>query len=88
LLDNFVAAMEREFRKLAGVIESCPVHEARDVISLLPSTGGRHAYNITKVQIEQLRETGLNWRAGIAGFLFVLSLDIDNENPISTSIID
>jgi hypothetical protein len=27
----------------------------------LPSTGGRPAYNISKVQIEQLRETGLKW---------------------------
>ena len=30
---------------------------------ILPSTGGRPAYNITKEQIEQLRETGMNWRA-------------------------
>ncbi len=30
---------------------------------VLPSTGGRPAYNITKEQIDQLRETGMNWRA-------------------------
>ena len=30
---------------------------------VLPSTGGRPAYRITKEQIEQLRETGMNWRA-------------------------
>ena len=59
LLDNLVAAMERELGKLAEVVESCPVDEAQDVISLLPSTGGGPAYNITKVQIEQLKETGL-----------------------------
>jgi hypothetical protein len=29
----------------------------------LPSTGGRPAYNVTKEQINQLRETGMNWRA-------------------------
>ena len=51
--------MERELGKLAEVVESCPVDEAQDVISLLPSTGGGPAYNITKVQIEQLKETGL-----------------------------
>ena len=28
----------------------------------LPSCGGRPAYRITKDQIEQLRETGMNWR--------------------------
>ena len=30
---------------------------------VLPSTGGRPAYNITKEQIDQLRETGMSWRA-------------------------
>ncbi len=61
LLDNLIAAMERELEKLAEVVDSCPTEEVRNVISLLPSTGGRPAYNITKVQIEQLRETGLKW---------------------------
>ena len=61
LLDNLVTAMELELGKCAEVIENCPVEEPRDVVSLLPSTGGRPAYNITKDQIEQLRETGLNW---------------------------
>ena len=61
LLDNLIAAMEREIEKLAEVVHSCPTDEARNVISLVPSTGGggRPAYNITKEQIEQLRETGL-----------------------------
>ena len=35
---------------------------------VLPSTGGRPAYNITKEQVEQLRETGMNWR-GVAKVL-------------------
>ena len=30
---------------------------------VLLSTGGRPTYNITKGQIEQLRETGMNWRS-------------------------
>ena len=59
LLDNLIAAMERELEKLAEVVDNCPTEEVGNVISLLPSTGGRPAYNITKVQIEQLRETGL-----------------------------
>ena len=51
--------MERELEKLAEVVDNCPTEEVRNVISLLPSTGGIPAYNITKVIIEQLRETGL-----------------------------
>jgi hypothetical protein len=61
LLNNLIAAMERELEKLAEIVENCPTEETRNVISLLPSTGGRPAYNISKVQIEQLRETGLKW---------------------------
>ena len=61
LLDNLIAAMEREIEKLAEVVENCPTDEVRNVISLLPSTGGRPAYSITKEQIEELRETGLTW---------------------------
>ena len=49
---------------------SFPSEVRRDVVSLLPSTGGRPAYNITKDQIEQLRETGMNW-CSIAEFLGV-----------------
>ena len=56
LLDNLVTAMEREIGKLSNVLESFPVEEPRNVISLLPSTGGRPAYNIAKDQIEQLNQ--------------------------------
>ena len=45
------------------MLDSCPTDEVRNVISLLPSTGGRPAHNITKEQIKQLRETGLKWRS-------------------------
>ena len=69
-LDKLVTAMEREIGKLSNVLESVPVEEPRNVISLLPSTGGRPAYNITKDQIEQLRETRLKW-CTIAEFLGV-----------------
>ncbi|XP_046839481.1 uncharacterized protein LOC124433742 [Xenia sp. Carnegie-2017] len=37
---------------------------------MLPSTGGRPAYDITKEKIELLRETGMNWKS-IAAFLQV-----------------
>ena len=53
--------MEREIEKLTEVVDSCRTDEARNVISLLPSSGGRPAYNITKEQVEQIRETGLKW---------------------------
>ena len=46
---------------ISEVVDSCPTDEVRNVISLVPSTGGRPAYNITKEQIKQLRETGLKW---------------------------
>ena len=49
---------------------SFPSEVRRGVVSLLPSTGGRVAYNITKDQKEQLRETGMNW-CSIAEFLDV-----------------
>ena len=60
LFDNLIAAMEREIEKLTEVVDSS-TDEVRNVISLLPSTGRRPAYDITKEQIEQLRETGLKW---------------------------
>ena len=34
----------------------------------MPSTGERPAFNITKEQIEQLKDTGMNWKS-IARFL-------------------
>ena len=70
LLNSLVIAMERELEELSEVVEHCPVESVRHVVSLLPSTGGRPAYNISKIQIEQLRETGLNWFS-IAEFLGV-----------------
>ena len=43
LIDNLVTAMEIELGKCAEVIENCPVEGTKDVVSLLPSTGGRPA---------------------------------------------
>ena len=39
LLDNLIAAMEREIEKLTEVVDICPTDEVRYVISLLSSTG-------------------------------------------------
>ena len=41
LLDDLIAAMEREIEKLTEVVDSCPINEGRNIISLLPSMGGR-----------------------------------------------
>ena len=62
--------MERELERLSVVMENSSVEERREVTCLLPSTGGRPAFNITKGQIESLRETGMNWKT-IAEFLGV-----------------
>lgn len=70
LLTDLIAGMENELEKLSQVVENHPVERKRDVTSFLPSTGGRPAFNITKEQIEQLRETGLNWK-NISEFLGV-----------------
>ena len=51
--------MKREIENLTEAVDICPTDEVRYVISLLPSTGGKPAYNIAKEQIEQLSETGL-----------------------------
>ena len=70
LVERLIFEMEMELEKVTLALETASVEESRDVISFLPSTGGRPAYNITKIQIEQLRETGLNWK-NIAFFLGV-----------------
>ena len=70
LLDSLVSSFERELTRLDEIVGSFPSEVRRDVVSLLPSTGGRPAYDITKDQIEQLRETGMNW-CSFAEFLGV-----------------
>ena len=59
---------------LNNLIEVIAMHatqvERREITSVLPSSGGRPAYSITKGQVEQLRETGMSWKS-IAEFLCV-----------------
>ena len=60
LLNNLMSGMERELERLSQVVEVSFSEESRNLISFLPSTGGRPAFLITKTQIELLRETGMN----------------------------
>ena len=71
LIHELIVKMEQELEKLAEVIEMGSTRtERREITSMLPSSGGRPPYNITKEQVEQLRETGMNWKT-IAEFLRV-----------------
>lgn len=68
LLSDLINGMETEHAKLSQVVETYPAQNMTHFPSTLPSTGGRPAFKITKVQIEQLRDTGMKWEA-IAKFL-------------------
>ena len=71
LLQDLVVAMEGELEKLSQVAESCPeLNTTINVCSTLTSTGGRPAFKLAKEQIEQLWDTGMNWKE-IANFLGV-----------------
>lgn len=70
LLNNVISGMERELGKLSELMQMSSAEERREVTCLLPSTGGRPSFNITKAQIEALRETGMNWKS-ISEFLGV-----------------
>ncbi len=70
LLSKLLSAMEEVLKKLSEITEPYPVRSINNVCPTLPSTGGRPAFNITKEQIEQLRDTGMNWQT-IANFLGV-----------------
>ena len=71
LLGELTDCMATLLRHASDIINasSYRVKEGRPV-PLSASTGGRPAYNISKEQIEQLRETGMNWRS-IAACLVV-----------------
>ena len=70
LLEMLLSGMEGEVEKIARVLETPTAERRREVTSFLPSTGGRPSYDITKEQIEQLRDTGMNWKS-IASFFGV-----------------
>ena len=67
-LNSLISGMEKELERFSEVVEMSSVQERREVTFVLPSTGGRPAFNITKAPIESLRETGMNWKT-IAEFL-------------------
>ena len=70
LIEELMNEIEKEVDKISAVLQSEERERRRAVTSFLPSTGGRPAYDITKDQIEQLRDTGMNWKT-IAAFLGV-----------------
>ena len=71
LLQDLVVAMEGELEKPSQVSEACPdANTTINVCSTLTSTGGRPAFKVKKEHIEQLRDTGMNWKQ-IANFLGV-----------------
>ena len=70
LLEMLLSGMEGEMEKIGRVLETPTTGRRREVTSSLPSTGGRPSYDITKAQIEQLRDTGMNWKS-IANFFGV-----------------
>ena len=71
LLQDLVVEMEGELGKLSQVSEQCPdANTAINVCSTLTSTGGKPAFKVEKEHIEQLRDTGMNWKE-IANFLGV-----------------
>lgn len=68
LLEELINGIETEMDNISSVLQSEDRERRRAVTSFLPNTGGRPAYHITKDQIEQLGDTGMNWKT-IAAFL-------------------
>ena len=65
LLERFIDILAVKLLKITSVLDalrSTYVAQHRH-LDVLPTTGGRPAYHITKEQIEQLCETGMSWRA-------------------------
>ena len=51
-------------RKMSDILNASRIRQKENPpLAFLASTGGRPAYIITKEMIEQLRETGMNWRS-------------------------
>ena len=64
LLSDLLTNLQNERARLSHVIETFPSeNKTVNFPSSLPSTGGRPSFNIKKAQIEQLRDTGMNWRS-------------------------
>ena len=68
LLSELLSAMESARIKLSEVLETLPAENLCNLPSILPSTGGRPAFDIKKEHIEQLRDAGMDWKA-ISRFL-------------------
>ena len=55
---------------------------------VLPSTGGRPAYNITKEQVKQLCETSMDWRGVAMGLLVGISVSTLYRKHIELNVAD
>ena len=64
LVEDLVSSSRQKLEDVTVYINSLHLEQERsNPIGILPSTGGRPSYNVKKEQIEQLRETGMNWRS-------------------------
>ena len=61
LVEELILSTEKHLNELCVTVSTCTTEEKISTPRLNPSSGGRPSYNITKQQIEQLRETGMNW---------------------------
>ena len=64
LVEDLVSSSRQKLEDVTVYLNSLYLEEeCSNPIGILPSTGGRPSYNVKKEQIEQLRETGMNWRS-------------------------
>ena len=63
LVEDLVSSPRQKLEDVTVYLNSLYLEECSNPIGILPSTGGRPSYNVKKEQIEQLRETGMNWRS-------------------------
>ena len=86
MLEELINGIETEIDNVSTVLQSEDRERRRAVTSFLLSTGGHPAYAITKDQIEQLKDTGMNWKT-IAAF-FGISERTPSRRRIEYGIFD
>ena len=68
LLEELINVIKREMDNIGGFLHSPANERRRAITSFLTSTGSCPAYDITQAQIEQIRDTKMNWKT-VASFL-------------------
>ena len=64
LFEEFEDSLAVLLRKSSDILNASSFHQKeKTALAFSASTGGRTGYNITKEMIEQLLETGMNWRS-------------------------